>query len=643
MKLLLAVLITLVVSAAAISAQTTAFTYQGNLRQGAAAANGTYEMRFELFNAETGGQPQPQPSPVTLEFTVAGSNPVIVTGGAFTVELSFGGDDAFTGADRWLEISVRQNATLPFTTLTPRQRITSSPYSIKSSNAEIANALSCALCVTDPQIVNVNGSKVTGTVANAATAVNVSGIVPITNGGTGSTTQNFVDLTTAQEVSGDKKFTGTVSAVSPNGRFVGNGALPWEVIAGTSQQAKSNTGYVVNNENEVTITLPTAPNVGDIVRISGAGTGGWKIAQNAGQTLLLTNIDPREWTQRASAQTWYAVASSADGVKLLAVSGSDIYTSGDAGVNWTLRATPATASPVKTAVTPQLMPIQPGSFFRAVASSADGTKLVAVVGVGQIYTSVDSGVTWTARETNRNWISAASSDDGTKLVAIAGGNGGLIYTSTDSGVEWTPRGVSRKWSAVASSSDGSKLIAAVSNGQLYTSTDSGANWTPTETSRFWNAVASSSDGSKLVATDGEQAPGHSNGGRIYTSTDSGLTWTPRENVRLWRSIASSDGGARLVAVVQAGQIHISTNSGVSWFARESNRQWTSVASSSDGTKLIAGAGESGITDYLYTLNLQTVPGGTGTLTSAQFGAIELQYIGGGRFTILSSGGTFIVN
>jgi photosystem II stability/assembly factor-like uncharacterized protein len=61
-----------------------------------------------------------------------------------------------------------------------------------------------------------------------------------------------------------------------------------------------------------------------------------------------------------------------------------------------------------------------------VASSADGTKLVALVDGGQIYTSTDSGVTWTARDSNRDWIDVASSADGTKLVALV--NGGQIYT-----------------------------------------------------------------------------------------------------------------------------------------------------------------------------------------------------------------------
>ncbi len=42
-------------------------------------------------------------------------------------------------------------------------------------------------------------------------AANLTGVVAIANGGTGSATQNFVDLTTAQTIGGDKTFSNTVS------------------------------------------------------------------------------------------------------------------------------------------------------------------------------------------------------------------------------------------------------------------------------------------------------------------------------------------------------------------------------------------------------------------------------------------------
>ena len=160
-------------------------------------------------------------------------------------------------------------------------------------------------------------------------------------------------------------------------RFICNGApgpgVTWNEVTATAVQALPNNGYLANNAAQVLITLPTAPAIGSIVRISGTGAGGWRLAQNAGQSVQLQGL-PNDMS---------------------------------AGAVWTPRDS-----------------IRPWS---SLASSADGSKLVAGAYGGQLYTSTDSGVSWTARESNRNWGSLASSADGSKLVA--GANGGRLYTS----------------------------------------------------------------------------------------------------------------------------------------------------------------------------------------------------------------------
>src|SRR6185369_13851287 len=103
----------------------------------------------------------------------------------------------------------------------------------------------------------------------------------------------------------------------------------------------------------------------------------------------------------------------------------------------------------------------------SVASSNDGTKLAAVDAGGQIYTSSDSGVTWSAHFFTRSWADVTSSADGTRLAAVVAG--GQIYVSSDSGLSWTPRESNRLWFSIASSADGSKLVSVVTNGQIYTS------------------------------------------------------------------------------------------------------------------------------------------------------------------------------
>ena len=68
----------------------------------------------------------------------------------------------------------------------------------------------------------------------------------------------------------------------------------------------------------------------------------------------------------------------------------------------------------------------PTNWWYSVASSADGTKLVAV-GNPSIYTSTNSGATWMLANAPANSYSSVASSDGTKCVAVVL-NGG-IYTS----------------------------------------------------------------------------------------------------------------------------------------------------------------------------------------------------------------------
>lgn len=104
-------------------AQGTAFTYQGRLNDSDGPANGTYDLRFALLDAVSGGSQQGG----TLT-----NSPTFVSNGLFTVTLDFG--NQFPGATRWLEIAVRTNGGASFTVLSPRQRLVATPYAITASN-----------------------------------------------------------------------------------------------------------------------------------------------------------------------------------------------------------------------------------------------------------------------------------------------------------------------------------------------------------------------------------------------------------------------------------------------------------------------------------------------------------------------------
>lgn len=274
---------------------------------------------------------------------------------------------------------------------------------------------------------------------------------------------------------------------------------------------------------------------------------------------------PPSWTERENNRNWIDIASSSDGSKLIAaVYNGQLYTSDDYGATWTAR--------------------ESIRGWYSVASSADGAKLVACVYGGQIYTSTNYGVSWTARESSRAWIAVASSDDGAKLVAL--NDGGNIYTSTDSGASWADRGMGgQDWYGAASSSDGVKLAVASFADHIYTSINSGVNWT--ERSNFGGtggprSIASSSDGTRLLAGVGGGSVNY-----LYISSDSGANWTQRESARHWLGVASSADGSKLAAIDHSGKIYVSADYGVSWTAENENRAWSAIASNADGTRLAA--------------------------------------------------------
>ena len=180
---------------------------------------------------------------------------------------------------------------------------------------------------------------------------------------------------------------------------------------------------------------------------------------------------------------------------------------------------------------------------------------------------MNSGVDWVEQDgsAGKVWTAIASSSNGEKLVAIGyddySGNGGAIYTSQDSGATWTnktnPTGASpRWWQRIASSADGEKLAAAVEGGYIYTSADSGATWTERTGagSHGWGAIASSADGTKLVAAPRYDASS------IYTSPDGGASWTEQvidagvENPN-FTGVACSSDGTKLALVVEGGYIY----------------------------------------------------------------------------------------
>lgn len=132
-------------------------------------------------------------------------------------------------------------------------------YTIRIKNGEVAMSN------------NFNGIKsiLLGT-GGAQTSLYIAGAYGVTPGGT---------LNIAL-VDSNNQF-GSVAALPVS---LG-GAMLWTNVTGTSQSAVVENSYMANNAGLVTITLPATAAVLQRVRITGAGAGGWKLAQNSGQTI----------------------------------------------------------------------------------------------------------------------------------------------------------------------------------------------------------------------------------------------------------------------------------------------------------------------------------------------------------------------
>jgi hypothetical protein len=103
--------------------------------------------------------------------------------------------------------------------------------------------------------------------------------------------------------------------------------------------------------------------------------------------------------------------------------------------------------------------------WNAAASSSDGSKLVAVDGLGALYTSTNSGTNWSGGVMGDNWLYVASSTNGANLVV--GTAGGPTYISTNAGLSWLSTFYPGAYRA-ASSADGSRRFLAQFSGQIYT-------------------------------------------------------------------------------------------------------------------------------------------------------------------------------
>ena len=228
--------------------------YQGYLTNAAGVpVNGTVQMVFSIYNAggtalwtETQNVPVAsgvynvnlgEVTPITLAFDVpyylgvrVGTDPEMTPRKALT---SVGYAFRSVSADHATYAGMSDTATSATTansatTATNFSGTLAGDVTGTQNTTTVTRIQNYPVSSTTPsanQVLRHNGSIWTPSAVNLAT--DTAGTLPISKGGTGSSTQNFVDLSTTQSIDGTKSFT------SPIGSTVATGTPPFQVNSTT--------------------------------------------------------------------------------------------------------------------------------------------------------------------------------------------------------------------------------------------------------------------------------------------------------------------------------------------------------------------------------------------------------------------------
>ena len=409
--------------------------------------------------------------------------------------------------------------------------------------------------------------------------------------------------------------------------ITGNSATRWTVALNPGQSIL--TSNLNGNVGPGAVWTPhLAPKVWHW--ISSDTTGQVLIAGEAAGGLLNVSSDGGQtWTSGDSVGgVWISSDMSATGDKMVAVQyGGGMYMSSNFGVTWTQVTDPLVNGPA-------------GLNFESVTMSQDGHHLAAVIQAdpatapdGPLVLSNDGGTTWTAASLppvvgGYFWRSIDSSADGQVIVAAE--HNGQVFRSMDGGLTWSPltitiggAPVDESWYRLQISDDG-QVIALVGNAfgrpvggtGIYISRDGGANWTkPFSLQADYSAVAMSGDGQVITVSVSNPNPPPS------ASTIASATG---------RVLRSTDGGVNFSDLT----------------APSTDTDWRAVATSADGNKIALAAGlfQTNETGGLYTsLGNRTSIGSAGAITGGQNMSVQLQYLGNGQWSVpASTGGPFTI-
>jgi len=126
-------------------------------------------------------------------------------------------------------------------------------------------------------------------------AINSNIPIEISKGGTNATSMTDTDgvvyydgtsLVTTTVGTATHVLTSNGTGVAPTFQAAGGGGVTWSEVTGTTQALVVNNGYITNNVAQVVCTLPDTAALGSVIRLCGKGAGGWRISQNAGESII---------------------------------------------------------------------------------------------------------------------------------------------------------------------------------------------------------------------------------------------------------------------------------------------------------------------------------------------------------------------
>ncbi len=218
------------------------------------------------------------------------------------------------------------------------------------------------------------------------TAANVTGTVAIANGGTGSTTQNFVDLTTNQTIAGVKTFSGTSTIVNQNLTVNAAGTSGQGIILSDDGDIVDNNdgaatfrftgGVKINNGNKSagTTTNITLSNAGNITA--------------SGNITATGNISGNQLTSNIATGTAPFVVTSTTPVANLSIGGNAANVTGTVAI-----ANGGTGQTTKAAAFNALSPMTTAGDIIYGGTSGTGTRL-GIGTNGQVLTLASGLPSW---------------------------------------------------------------------------------------------------------------------------------------------------------------------------------------------------------------------------------------------------------